>query len=76
MNRNKTKFEMIQDTIEDLATMLNKWLDQSRERSIALTKLEECIMWTNSAFFRQQERMKNEEQTESNVSDASNAVRH
>ena len=35
-----------------LATYLNDVCPDSREKSLALTKLEECIMWANASIAR------------------------
>ncbi len=39
-----------------LHRQLNQELDPSREKSLALTKLEECFMWLGKAIKAQQER--------------------
>ena len=46
------RYEMIRGMGRDLAGILSALCPQSRELSIALTKLEECIMWANAAIAR------------------------
>jgi hypothetical protein len=38
-----------------LATSLNDMLPESREKSLAITHLEEVMMWANAAIARNQE---------------------
>lgn len=46
------KYEKIRDRARDLALMLNNLCPESRELSLALTKLEETVMWANAAIAR------------------------
>lgn len=39
----------VRDTTMGLAVILNQRLPESREKSLAMTKLEECAMWANKA---------------------------
>lgn len=36
----------------DLALFLNKWLPEGREKSLAITHLEEVMLWSNAAIAR------------------------
>ena len=42
----------IRDTGKRLASVIVQVTPESREQSLALTKLEECIMWANAAIAR------------------------
>lgn len=46
------KYNKLRDDAKDFALMLNDACPDSREKSIAITKLEECIMWANAAIAR------------------------
>jgi len=43
--------ETVRKECKALAYYINK-LPETREKSLALTKLEECMMWTNAAIAR------------------------
>lgn len=36
----------------DFATELNSWLPEGREKALAITHLEEVVMWANAAIAR------------------------
>ena len=40
----------VRDTTMGLAVILNERLPEGREKSLAMTKLEECAMWANKAI--------------------------
>jgi hypothetical protein len=40
----------------DLANNINKLVPDSREKSLALTKLEEVMMWSNAGIARESEK--------------------
>jgi hypothetical protein len=42
----------IRDTAKHLAELLLRRCPASRERSLALTKLEESVMWANASIAR------------------------
>lgn len=42
--------ELIRDSAEELEATIAMWCVPSREKSLALTKLEECVMWANKAI--------------------------
>lgn len=46
------KYTVIRDTAFGLATLINDNCPDSREKSLALTKLEECVMWANASIAR------------------------
>ena len=46
------KYTVIRDRGKDLAYLIQHNCPVSRERSLALTKLEEAIMWANAAIAR------------------------
>ena len=42
--------DAIRDTAEDLEAIIALRCAPSREKSLAMTKLEECIMWANKSL--------------------------
>lgn len=46
------RYEHIRDKAKMLAIFLNENCPESREKSLAITKLEECIMWANASIAR------------------------
>jgi len=50
--RDVLNHEAIRNFGLDLARILNDLLPDSREKSLAMTKLEETIMWANAAIAR------------------------
>jgi hypothetical protein len=48
----KEKYEAIREKAKELACMLVAMCPESRERSVAMTKVEECVMWANAAIAR------------------------
>lgn len=48
-------YKLIRDQALDSAIMLQKLCPQSRELSLAITKLEESVMWANAAVARRSE---------------------
>jgi|TARA_Y100000310_G_scaffold199226_2_gene199219 hypothetical protein len=48
------KFTAIRDEAKDLALLIVRLCPPSRERSLALTKLEEAVMWANAGIARNQ----------------------
>lgn len=45
-------FPVIRTAGKDLAYLLDEKCPDSREKALAMTKLEECIMWANAAVAR------------------------
>ena len=48
----KIKSDKIRDDIINTADAIDIYCAESREKSIALTKLEECLMWVNKCLSR------------------------
>jgi hypothetical protein len=46
------RYTALRDEAKEFAHMINDMCPQSREKSLALTKLEETIMWANAAIAR------------------------
>ena len=46
------RYEKIRDMARDFALKLLEYCPESREFSLALTKLEECVMWANASIAR------------------------
>lgn len=46
------RYTLIRDTAKQLALLLGEQCPSSRELSLALTKLEESVMWANAAIAR------------------------
>ena len=46
------KYEDIRKNTLWLSNLLNTHCPDSREKSLALTKLEECVMWANASIAR------------------------
>jgi hypothetical protein len=48
----QTKYVSIRQTAEALALLVFDFCPESRERSLAWTKLEEAVMWANASIAR------------------------
>lgn len=48
-----TKFPIIRDKAKELAYILEDLCPNGREKSLALTKLEEVVMWANAGISRE-----------------------
>lgn len=46
------KYVELRDKAKGLAELINKHCPESREKSLAVTALEESVMWANSAIAR------------------------
>nr|WP_090873198.1 hypothetical protein [Oceanobacillus limi] len=46
------RYNVIRTEARELATTINELCPSSREKSLALTKLEEMVMWANAAIAR------------------------
>lgn len=46
------KYQAIREKAKELAYLINELVPASRERSLAMTKLEECSMWANAGIAR------------------------
>ena len=49
------RYTKLRDAAKELAYLIAENCPESRERSVALTKLEEAIMWANSAIARNED---------------------
>ena len=47
-----TRYEHIRDTGLGVAILINELCPESREKSLAITHLEEVVMWANAAIAR------------------------
>lgn len=48
------KYQQIRDRAKDLAGLMDILCPDSREFSLAITKLEEAVMWANAAIARRE----------------------
>jgi len=46
------KYETIRAKAKELAELINTMCPDSREKSIAFTELETCVMWANASIAR------------------------
>lgn len=46
------KYTNIRDQAKHFAYLIDTMCPMSREKSLALTKLEECVMWANASISR------------------------
>lgn len=46
------KYEELRDKAKELAFLVGELCPDSREKSLAMTKIEEAVMWANSAIAR------------------------
>lgn len=51
-DKNKVKSNRLRNQTTILAESIDIYCPESREKSIALTKLEECLFWCNAALSR------------------------
>jgi hypothetical protein len=49
-----TKYESIRRYAGEFAKFISETCPGSREKSLAITKLEECVMWANAAIARRE----------------------
>jgi hypothetical protein len=47
-----TRYEMIRQHAHALATLINNHAPDSREKSLAITHLEDAVMWANASIAR------------------------
>ncbi len=50
------KYEYIRNGAFELSIMINQNCPDSREKSLAITKIEEAVMWANAAIVRNAKR--------------------
>ncbi len=48
------KYAEIRNKAKEFAYMIAQLVPNSREQSLAITKLEECVMWANAGVARNQ----------------------
>lgn len=53
--RQSEKYTSIRDKAKELAEMINALCPESREKSLAITNLEECSMWANASIARNEQ---------------------
>ena len=46
------KYIVLREHAKGLAMLINDNCPDSREKSLAITKLEECVMWANASIAR------------------------
>ena len=46
------RYVLIREKAKELAQLVYECCPESRERSLAFTKVEECVMWANAAIAR------------------------
>lgn len=46
------RYELIRNKAKELALVIEKSCPDSREKSLAFTKLEEAVMWANASIAR------------------------
>lgn len=46
------KYQTIREKAKELAYLVDDLVPASREQSLAITKLEECVMWANAGIAR------------------------
>ena len=51
------RYQEIRDLAKSLANRLLDLTPQSREQSLALTHLEECVFWANASIARNEEKV-------------------
>jgi hypothetical protein len=51
-NGQAERYQQIRDAAHDLAKLLNNECPESREKSLAVTHLEDAVMWANAAIAR------------------------
>jgi len=47
-----SRYISIRDKAKELALLIENYCPDSRERSLAMTKLEESVMWANASIAR------------------------
>lgn len=51
-NDQAKQYDVIRKHMLDIASFLDAYIPDSREKSLAITKLEEATMWANAAIAR------------------------
>ena len=45
-----SRYNMLRGKAKEFATLIDMCCPESREKSLAMTKLEECVMWANKSI--------------------------
>jgi len=48
------RYTDLRDSAHDFADLLDAFVPESREKALAFTKLEECVMWANAGIARRE----------------------
>ncbi len=48
----RERYVSIREHAKDFAFLIEEFCPESREKSLAMTKLEECVMWANASIAR------------------------
>lgn len=48
----KSDMEFLKECVQKIAGLIDGYVPDCREKSLALTKLEECLMWVNKGITR------------------------
>lgn len=46
------RYEKMREQARELAFVINDLVPECREKALAITKLEECVMWANAGIAR------------------------
>jgi len=46
------KYEALRNGVKDIAKMIDSYCQESREKSLAITHLEEAVFWANASIAR------------------------
>jgi hypothetical protein len=46
------KYQALREKAKELALLINEQCPESREKSLAVTELEACVMWANASIAR------------------------
>lgn len=50
------RYQKLRSLAKDLAMLIDDAVPESREKSLAVTKLEEVVMWANAGIARREEK--------------------
>ena len=53
------RYTEIRDVAKNFALLIDQHCPNSREKSLSMTKLEECVMWANAAVARNEHEISN-----------------
>lgn len=52
-NNDTNKYLLIRARAKELAKLIDEMCPESREKSLAITKIEEAVMWANASIARE-----------------------